>query len=654
MALDLPGEDDRLRSLYAYQVLDTPEEQAFDDLARAAAKVCEAPMAAVSLVDAARQWFKAEVGLGVRETPREVSFCAHAMHDDALFIVPDTHSDLRFRDNKLVTGEPGLRFYAGASIRAQDGAPLGALCVLDTRPRPQGLSAVQAQMLRVLADQVEPHLRLRLAVREREAHVERHQAAAQASLTREARLLSVLESAELGWWDWDVAADRMIASQDLARAFGLDGASAPLGAPLASLCASIHPQDRASVRDAMAQAMKTGEPFREEYRLLGPDGTRWVSSRGRCLRNDRGEPSRFAGVVVDITARMETEARLREADIGRELALDAARLGRFDHDVVAGTRFYDARALQMLTVTAEEAQDSATLFSRIHPEDRQRVMDAQTAARNPERRGPYREVYRVCDPALGETRWISGVGRTQFDNGVCTRFMGVLEDVTEAKQAETHRLLLIHELNHRVKNTLALVQAVVDASLRNASDPAAARADIMGRIQALSRAHDILTAQSWSAASTSEVVEGVVASLSLPRERLRIAGAPVQLGPKPALQLTLALHELATNTLKYGALTNGIGVVEMSWGVHPEVAGQVFRFEWIERGGPAVTAPTRRGFGSRLIERLTATEFGGEVELSYAPDGVVWRLCAPYAGLAERGRGESHALTGRDRSLSVG
>ena len=232
--------------------------------------------------------------------------------------------------------------------------------------------------------------------------------------------------------------------------------------------------------------------------------------------------------------------------------------------------------------------------------------------------------------------------------------MGVLEDVTEAKQAETHRLLLIHELNHRVKNTLALVQAVIDASLRNASDPAAARADIMGRIQALSRAHDILTAQSWSAASTSEVVEGVVASLSLPRERLRLAGAPVQLGPKPALQLTLALHELATNALKYGALTNGTGVIEMSWGVHAEALGQVFRFDWTERGGPAVIPPTRRGFGSRLIERLTATEFGGEVDLAYAPDGVAWRLCAPYAGLAERGRGNTDALTSQDRVVNAG
>ena len=116
--------------------------------------------------------------------------------------------------------------------------------------------------------------------------------------------------------------------------------------------------------------------------------------------------------------------------------------------------------------------------------------------------------------------------------------MGVLEDVTEAKRAEAHRLLLVHELNHRVKNSLALVQSLVDASLRGAIDLVSVRADIAGRIQALSRAHDLLTLQSWSAASTAQVVEQVVASLSLPRERLDICGGPVQLGPKPALQLT--------------------------------------------------------------------------------------------------------------------
>ncbi len=640
-------EAERLQVLIGYDVLDSAPEAAFDSLTRAAATVCSAPMSAVSLVDAERQWFKARVGLEVSETPRDVSFCAHAMHGDALFVVPDTHGDPRFSDNRLVTGEPYLRFYAGAPIRASNGAPLGALCVLDVRPRPEGLTAEQATLLRVLADQVEPQLQLRQAVRDREALAQREQAVALASLQREGRLLSALESAEVGWWDWDVAADRVVASAQTAREYGLDPVLVAAGVTLEGFLANVHPHDRRWLADAIDEAQRTGEPFREEYRLLQPDGqVRWTSARGRCLHDAQGRAARFPGVSVDMTERKRTEERLRESDAGRELAMDAARLGRFDHDLVTGQRFYDPRALEMFGLTLEEAQDTELVFARMHADDRQRVIDAQAATANPERRGPYREVYRVHNAQTGQERWISGVGRSRFSDGVCTRFMGVLEDVTEAKQAEAHRLLLIHELNHRVKNTLALVQSLVDASLRGATDLTTVRADIAGRIQALSRAHDLLTRQSWSAASTLEVVDQVVFSLSLPRQRLDISGSPLQLGPKPALQLTLALHELATNALKYGALSNATGRVQLDWRVVTVDEAELFQFSWTEVGGPLVAAPNRRGFGSRLIERVTAAEFGGEVSLDYAPEGVRWRLSAPYAGLAERGRGEAPDFVG--------
>ena len=642
------SETERLQALHAYKVLDTAQEAAFDGLARAAASICGAPMSAVSLVDVDRQWFKARVGLDVSETPRDVSFCARAMHGDSLFVVPDTRLDPRFKDNALVTGEPYLRFYAGAPLRASNGAPLGALCVLDTAPRPHGLTAEQAEVLRILADQIEPQLQLRLTVRDREVVAERERAVALASLEREDRLLSALDSAEVGWWDWDVVADRFVANAEMAREYGIPLATAAAGAPLAAFLVKVHPHDRKWLGEAIEEARRTGEPFREEYRLLQPDGqVRWTSARGRCLRDAAGQASRFPGISVDITERKHTEDRLRESDAGRELAMEAARLGRFDHDLAAGRRFYDARALEMFGLTLEEAQDKALVFSRMHPDDRQRVIDAQEAAATPERRGPYREVYRVYNAHTGRERWISGVGRSRFSDGVCTRFTGVLEDVTELKQAEAHRLLLVHELNHRVKNTLALVQSLVDASLRGATDLVAARADIAGRIQALSHAHDLLTVQSWSAASTDQVVEQVISTLSLPRNRIELSGGPLQLGPKPALQLTLALHELATNALKYGALSTGDGVVRLAWGVKPDSGRtETFHFAWTERDGPIVRPPSRRGFGTRLIERATAAEFAGEVTLDYAPEGVRWRLSAPYQGLAERGRTELPTLTG--------
>jgi len=161
-----PDEPARLEALAAHGLLDTPPEEAFDALTRLASRLCGTPIALVSLVDEARQWFKSRVGLEEPETTREVAFCAHAILQDEVFVVPDTHRDERFRDNPLVTGEPRVRFYAGTPLKSVSGHPLGTLCVIDHEPR--ALTAEQAHSLRVLGRQVEAQLQLRLRVKELE------------------------------------------------------------------------------------------------------------------------------------------------------------------------------------------------------------------------------------------------------------------------------------------------------------------------------------------------------------------------------------------------------------------------------------------------------------------------------------------------------
>jgi two-component sensor histidine kinase len=160
------NESDRLAALRSYRVLDTPPEPEFDALVQLAARVCGAPMALISLIDDRRQWFKAEVGLGVRETPLDRSICLSAMLRPGLTIVPDLTEDPRFAANPLVTGEPHLRFYAGAVLRTPEGLPLGALCVLDHVPG--GLTGDQAFALTTLAQQVMSQLNLRRAIAERD------------------------------------------------------------------------------------------------------------------------------------------------------------------------------------------------------------------------------------------------------------------------------------------------------------------------------------------------------------------------------------------------------------------------------------------------------------------------------------------------------
>jgi two-component sensor histidine kinase len=216
--------------------------------------------------------------------------------------------------------------------------------------------------------------------------------------------------------------------------------------------------------------------------------------------------------------------------------------------------------------------------------------------------------------------------------------IGAMLDISARKRAEEHQKLLTNELQHRVKNTLALVQAIASQTFRNATDIDATREAFAARLISLGRAHDILTQSSWTAAPIAEVIEG---ALSVHRHagtaRIRIMGPNVLMGAKPALSLALAMHELATNAAKYGALSNDTGVVELRWHVVHEAEEPRFCLTWSEQGGPPVLAPpTRKGFGSRLIERSFAAEVGGDVKLTYAPTGLVCRLEAPLASMQER------------------
>ncbi len=183
----------RLKVLWQYDVLDTVPEEVFDDLTELAARICEAPIALISLVDEDRQWFKSKVGITMKETSRDVSFCSHAIRQQGLFIVADATKDARFSQNPLVTSDPKIRFYAGAPLITPDGHALGTLCVIDKVPRE--LRPEQQQALRVLARHVMTQLELRRHARELAAAHEAREATAgelEKSRTEIARLKTEL------------------------------------------------------------------------------------------------------------------------------------------------------------------------------------------------------------------------------------------------------------------------------------------------------------------------------------------------------------------------------------------------------------------------------------------------------------------------------
>ncbi|HEX4296655.1 MAG TPA: sensor histidine kinase, partial [Devosia sp.] len=207
---------------------------------------------------------------------------------------------------------------------------------------------------------------------------------------------------------------------------------------------------------------------------------------------------------------------------------------------------------------------------------------------------------------------------------------GIMQDITERKAAEARQELLTHELEHRIKNILAMVSAIATQTLRN-TDIDTGREALSARLSALAAAHDILTRTRWTNAVLSEVVTS--ATVSLRADRIGISGPRVALEPKMALSLALAINELGTNALKYGALSNGEGRVGIEWSID-DGPGTVPELVWIwsEQGGPPVAEPTRRGFGRFLIERVLAADFRGTVKLQYRPEGLVCTLRAPLPG----------------------
>lgn len=348
----------RLAALHSFGVIDTPPEPDFDEIAQLASEVCGTPIAVVNLIAEGRQFFKAEVGLGVRETPLESSFCARAILEEEFLVIPDATRDPRFDCNPLVLGEPGLRFYAGALLKTAEGHAIGTVCVLDFKPRM--LTALQERTLKTLARQVMRQLELRRAIEERD-------------------------------------------------------------------------------------------------------------------------------------------------------------------------------------------------------------------------------------------------------------------------KAQTQQRVLNQELAHRLKNTLSMVQAIAGQTLKGVEDRAAVSA-FEKRLFALSNAHDVLLQESWSAAAIRTVMERVLA-LHGDAGRFELSGENIRMGPKMTLAMSLLLHELATNAIKHGALSNDTGRVLISWDAAERADGEEFVLKWQEVGGPPVEEPKKRGFGSRLL-RMGLAGTGG-TEKTYAPSGFRAEFRAP-------------------------
>jgi PAS domain S-box-containing protein len=241
----------------------------------------------------------------------------------------------------------------------------------------------------------------------------------------------------------------------------------------------------------------------------------------------------------------------------------------------------------------------------------------------------------------GRWRWfLSRALPVCDDAGSVVRWFGTNTDITELREADERQKLLLGELNHRVKNTLAAVQSIASQTLRSADSLAAFGDKFDARLLALSRSHDLLARDAWQGAGLGDVIAETLAPYrnAGAAGRIALAGAPVRLGPTATVTLAMAFHELATNAARHGALTRAAGRVAVEWSIDWR-GGETPALEigWRESGGPAVAPPPRSGFGRRLIERGLALELNAEVGLEFAPDGLQCRIRLPLSALVAAG-----------------
>jgi PAS domain S-box-containing protein len=374
--------------------------------------------------------------------------------------------------------------------------------------------------------------------------------------------------------------------------------------------------------------VSTGEPYDIEHRIRLRGGAyHWMHSRAFPRRDEAGRIVKWYGTTEDVElSKAAADSLMRSEERFRSL-VEATTAVVWTTDA-EGAIVTDSPSWAAFTGQAESAYEGWGWLDAVHPDDRDHSAAIWRAAL--QARAPYESPYRLRRHD-GEYRATIARAIPIVDrDGRIREWIGANIDVTEQTRAEEHQTLLIHELNHRVKNTLATVQSIAAQTLRNAPTMEQAREAFEGRLLALSRAHDVLTRENWEGAGLREIVEQALAPYASRREgRLQLAGRDVRLAPRMALALAMALQELATNAVKYGALSGDIGEIEIAWKLDRRDGARVLRLRWQEKGGPPVAPPQRRGFGSRLIERSLAQDLDGEVRMEFAPGGVVCTIDAP-------------------------
>lgn len=501
-------------------------------------------------------------------------------------------------------------------------------------------------------------------------------------------LAAVLAAGRVGYWEHDLKTGTFRVSDEFKANWGLPPEAAFTADVLRR---NIYPDDETNRAAMIEQTLATGAPLDIEYRVIWPDGSvHWMNVRGTAQRDRKGRPAKLIGVSLDITDRKRAEETLRAETENLELLnkIGAALGGNLELEAIvqivtdAATQLSGAQFGAFFYNMFDEQGESYTLytisgvareaFSKFPMPRNTEVFEPTFRGTGVVRSDDIRQDprYGKNDPYFGMPkghlpvvsylavpvtsrsgavlgglffghekpgvfserveRLIAGIAAqaaVAIDNANLLK--SAQTELEERRRFESHQELLLAELNHRVKNTLAIVLSIATQTLRNSDSPEAFRQGFEARILALAEAHNLLTDGNWEGASLRAILERVLQPYrgSGATTRYVLNGnRDVRVGPKTAVSLVMALNELATNAAKYGALSNNDGTVMVNWVVSDDPAKVHLR--WEETGGPLVVAPRRTGFGSRLIRALS-NDAAAEVMMDFAPSGFVCTFDLP-------------------------
>jgi PAS domain S-box-containing protein len=394
-----------------------------------------------------------------------------------------------------------------------------------------------------------------------------------------------------------------------------------------------HPDDRDRTRE-LADRLSAGKSasFTLEKRYIRKDGTVvWGHTTVNVIPAEPGRPPCQISVIQDIDARKRAEQDLQTSKDRLQLALDAAQLGSFDFDRGRRVLSWDKRCKEIFGIAADEVPIEE-IVKRVHPDDVEMVRTfIKTPLHAPEKPDAFEHRFLRG----GEIRWVEVHRLAYFvDAGQglhAEHDVGTIQDITERKEREEKEQFLMREVNHRAKNMLSVVEAIAhQTAARSPEDFIACFSD---RIQALSASQDLLVRNEWKGVDMEDLVCAQIAHFAdLVSSRIAMHGPRLRLQPASAQAIGLALHELATNAGKYGALSTDRGNVDINWGIDDDT----LTMSWTESAGPPVSEPRRRGFGTIVTKAMTERSVGGKVDLEYEPSGVTWRLTCPAANALER------------------